>query len=105
METGDGLPNVLMEAQSQKVAVVSTKVSAIPELITTGTNGLLVDQRNPAALSEALATLIKDPKLRMEFAENGDQFLREKFDADKWIGMLSNKLVSEQTLKSTGTNG
>ncbi|MEH6402355.1 MAG: glycosyltransferase [Sneathiella sp.] len=101
----DGLPNVLMEAQSQKVAVISTKVSAIPELITTGTNGLLVDQRNPAALSEALATLIKDPKLRTDFAENGDQFLREKFDADKWIGMLSKKLISEQTLKSTGTNG
>ncbi len=29
----DGLPNVLMEAQSQKLACVATEVSAIPELI------------------------------------------------------------------------
>jgi len=101
----DGLPNVLMEAQSQKVAVVSTKVSAIPELITSGENGLLVDQRDPAALSEALATLITDPALRTRYAEVGDQILREKFDADKWIGKLSEKLIPEQSFKSTGTGG
>jgi glycosyltransferase involved in cell wall biosynthesis len=38
----DGLPNVLMEAQSQGLACVSTAVSAIPELIRDGGTGLLV---------------------------------------------------------------
>ncbi|MGB1025642.1 MAG: glycosyltransferase family 4 protein, partial [Rhodospirillaceae bacterium] len=38
----DGLPNVLMEAQSQRLACVSTKISAIPELIEDGVSGLLV---------------------------------------------------------------
>src|SRR3569623_997459 len=38
----DGLPNVLLEAQSQRVACVSTRVSGIPELIVDGVTGLLV---------------------------------------------------------------
>ena len=41
----DGLPNVLLEAQSQKLACVSTRVSGIPELIEDGVTGLLVEPR------------------------------------------------------------
>ena len=41
----DGLPNVLLEAQSQRVACVSTRVSGIPELIVDGVTGVLVEPR------------------------------------------------------------
>src|SRR5690606_25449087 len=60
----DGLPNVLMEAQSQKVAVVATDVSAIPELIIPETTGLLVRPRDVDALAAAIARLAGDPALR-----------------------------------------
>ena len=36
----DGLPNVLMEAQSQGLACVATDISAIPELIEDGCDRL-----------------------------------------------------------------
>ncbi|GLQ05231.1 glycosyltransferase family 4 protein [Sneathiella chinensis] len=88
----DGLPNVLMEAQSQGVAVVSTRVSAIPELITSGEQGLLVEQRQPEQLSEALETLIRDPEMRDRFARSGEARLREHFDASKLVVKLSDKL-------------
>lgn len=101
----DGLPNVLMEAQSQKVAVVSTHVSAIPELISSGVNGLLVNQRDPEALSKALETLIGDPAMRSQYADTGDELLRDKFNADKWIGKLSTKLAPDRIQKSLGTEG
>ncbi|MEO1293298.1 MAG: glycosyltransferase, partial [Pseudomonadota bacterium] len=45
----DGLPNVLMEAASQKLPVISTTVSAIPEFIEKGASGLLVPPSDPAA--------------------------------------------------------
>jgi glycosyltransferase involved in cell wall biosynthesis len=45
----DGLPNVLMEAQSQGLACVATRVSAIPELIEEGVTGLLVAPQSAAA--------------------------------------------------------
>ncbi|MCR9214200.1 MAG: glycosyltransferase [Proteobacteria bacterium] len=77
----DGLPNVLMEAQSQKVAVLSTNVSAIPELIVDGKTGLLVEERDPAALATALQALCQSPEMRTSLSDAGDDYLRNKFDS------------------------
>ncbi|MGZ2478145.1 glycosyltransferase involved in cell wall biosynthesis [Sinorhizobium medicae] len=46
----DGLPNVLVEASSQRLACISTAVSGIPELIDDGHNGMLVPPESPTAL-------------------------------------------------------
>lgn len=77
----DGLPNVLMEAQSQGLAVLSTSVSAIPELIRHGETGWLVPPGDPAALAEALERLIRDPGLRARLAAAGEARIRAEFDA------------------------
>ncbi|MFC6668863.1 glycosyltransferase [Marinobacterium aestuariivivens] len=60
----DGLPNVLMEAQSQGLACLATGISGIPELIRDRQTGWLVEPADPAALNKALQTLIADPALR-----------------------------------------
>ncbi len=60
----DGLPNVLMEAQSQGLACVSTEVSAIPELIIDGETGVLVPPDDATALSRTLHRLIRFPDYR-----------------------------------------
>ena len=39
----DGLPNVLMEAASQELPILSTSVSSIPEFIENGSQGVLVE--------------------------------------------------------------
>ena len=67
----DGLPNVLLEAQSQRVACVSTRVSGIPELIIDGATGLLVEPRSPASLAAALTRVIANPPLRRTLATAG----------------------------------
>jgi glycosyltransferase involved in cell wall biosynthesis len=67
----DGLPNVLLEAQSQRVPCISTRVSGIPELIVDGVTGLLVEPRAPSALAAALARLIDDPRLRRRLGDAG----------------------------------
>ena len=67
----DGLPNVLLEAQSQKVACLSTRISGIPELIEHERTGLLVEPRAVDALSAALSTLIADPVLRRRLGDSG----------------------------------
>ncbi len=85
----DGLPNVLMEAQSQRSAILSTRVSAIPELIDDERTGLLVEQRDPAALAEKMERLIISPELRQSLSEAGDQKLRQEFGADSWIEKLA----------------
>lgn len=87
----DGLPNVLMEAQSQRAAIVSTKVSAIPELIESGVTGLLVEQRRADEIAEALEIMISDPEKREKYSRAGEARLRENFDLNGWIDRLAEK--------------
>jgi glycosyltransferase involved in cell wall biosynthesis len=60
----DGLPNVLMEAHSQGLACISTRVGGVPELIIGGETGLLVEPDDAHALAVELERLIRDPELR-----------------------------------------
>ena len=76
----DGLPNVLVEAQSQRLACISTNISAIPELIEDGVNGLLIEPNDPAALAEALRAMADDPERRVQMGVAGEKKVRESFD-------------------------
>ena len=88
----DGLPNVLMEAQSQELACIATRVSAIPELIRDGETGLLVAPDDPHALAAAIEQLIREPELRCRLAEAGAQRVRAELDHERAIGALVQKL-------------
>jgi glycosyltransferase involved in cell wall biosynthesis len=96
----DGLPNVLMEAQSQELACVATRVSAIPELIRDGETGLLVAPDDPMALAEALTRLIREPDLRMTLARAGCERVRGDFDHDGAVLALVERLESSLGLES-----
>jgi len=84
----DGLPNVLMEAMTQKLACVASNISGIPELITDLDNGLLVPPEQPQELMNAIAELIQSVALRKRLAENGYQTVTEKFSLDANIKNL-----------------
>lgn len=90
----DGLPNVLMEAQCQGLACVATRVSAIPELIEDGVNGLLVPERDSAALSRKLADLIRDPARRERLGKAGNTRTRSEFSFESGIRRLVAKFDS-----------
>ena len=77
----DGLPNVLLEAQSQGLPCVATRVSAIPELIEDGVNGLLVPPGDPDALAEGIARLLGDPDLRRRLGAAGERRVRAEFSS------------------------
>jgi len=85
----DGLPNVLVEAQSQGLACVATQVAAIPELIAPEITGLLVPPEDPAALSAALDRLIRDPGLRRSLGQAGANKVRRSLDLETCIGELA----------------
>ncbi|MQX37170.1 glycosyltransferase [Roseospira navarrensis] len=76
----DGLPNVLMEAQSQGLACLSTRLSGIPELIVEDDTGALVEPEDIAALTAVLAALIADPARRAALGAAGMARVRSAFD-------------------------
>ena len=88
----DGLPNVLMEAQSQQLVCLSTDISGIPELIENEVTGLLVEQKNSEQLKAALTRLISDPRLRHQLGQAGYQRVRQKFSMDSGIDSLVEKI-------------
>ena len=90
----DGLPNVLLEAQSQRVACVSTRVSGIPELIVDGETGLLVAPRAPDELAAALMRLIADPLLRSSLGEAGFARKTTLFSLDGGADRLARRFAS-----------
>ncbi|HXR55732.1 MAG TPA: glycosyltransferase family 4 protein [Casimicrobiaceae bacterium] len=90
----DGLPNVLLEAQSQRVACVSTSVSGIPELIVDGVTGLLVPPRAPDDLAAALSRLIGDPKLRQTLGDAGFERTTTLFSLDGGADRLAQRFAS-----------
>ncbi len=85
----DGLPNVLMEAQSQAVACVATRVSAIPELINDGTTGLLVTENDGPSLAAALEALIRSPGRRRALGDAGQARVRAEFAASANLERLA----------------
>jgi glycosyltransferase involved in cell wall biosynthesis len=87
----DGLPNVLMEAQSQRLAVIATDLAGIPELVIDGETGTLVPPDDAPALALAIERLTRDPALRMRLAEAGFARVRSRFSMDRGIDDLERR--------------
>ncbi|MEJ1157627.1 glycosyltransferase [Prosthecomicrobium sp. N25] len=85
----DGLPNVLMEASSQRLVSVTTNVSGIPELLADGVTGLIVPPDDPAALAAALAAAIADPALRARLGAAAEERVRRAFDHSRSIADIA----------------
>ena len=87
----DGLPNVLMEAQANGLACLSTAVSAIPELIDDGRTGRLIAPDDVPALTAVLCELIADPQQREQIGAAGAARVRRDFAFAPGLDRLSDK--------------
>ena len=88
----DGLPNVLMEAQSQGLPCVATRVSAIGEFVRDGVNGMLVAENDAPALTRALCALIESPARRRALGEAGEAHVRSHFALERNLEALALRL-------------
>jgi glycosyltransferase involved in cell wall biosynthesis len=87
----DGLPNVLMEAQSQRLAVVATNLAGIPELVIDGETGALAPPDDATALAQTIERLLRDAGLRARMAAAGFQRVRSRFAMDRGIADLEQR--------------
>ena len=75
----DALPTVILEAMALGTPVVSTRVSGIPEMVEDGRSGILVEQRDPAALAAAVRRLCADRSLAERLAAAARDRVEERF--------------------------
>jgi glycosyltransferase involved in cell wall biosynthesis len=94
----DGIPNVILESLAMGVPVVATHFSAIPEVIRSPTNGLLVEPEQPAAMAEAMLTALTQRELRAQMIANGLQTVRQHFDNRILVAELARLIKRHSTL-------
>ncbi|MBD3241168.1 MAG: glycosyltransferase [Chitinivibrionales bacterium] len=89
----DGVPVALMEAMAMGVPCISTKVSGIPELVEDRVTGLLVRQRDAAALADAIELILSDHSLSMTLATRARARIEKEYDRRANVGRLAEILI------------
>lgn len=77
----EALGLVLLEAMARGMPVVATRVGGVPEVVTSGRDGLLVPPADPSTMAEAINSLLGDPALARALGEAGRHTVSERFDA------------------------
>jgi len=78
----EGFPLVLLEAMVFNLPIITTNVGGIPELMTDGINGFLIDPGDPITLSKKIKFLLNNLKISDNFVNNNGRRVRE-FDIRK----------------------
>jgi glycosyltransferase involved in cell wall biosynthesis len=79
----DGLPNVLLEGMAAGCAVIASRVAGIPDVLTDGVDGLLVEEKDVAGLGEALGRLAGDPALRQRLGAAAREKVSRRLSWDR----------------------
>jgi glycosyltransferase involved in cell wall biosynthesis len=85
----DGLPNVLLEAASQRLAIIATDFAGIPEFIRSRREGELVPPGDWEALSNAINLLARDAARRATLGDAAYDRLRRDFGFESTIDLLA----------------
>ena len=76
-------PNLLLEAFSVGVPIVTSDIPPIPEVVTNGETGLLVPPADSEEIAEAVINLLSNKKIRSEMMEKQRKVAKERFDSEK----------------------
>ncbi len=90
----DCAPLAIPEAMAASLPIVTTRVAAIPEMVSDGEQGYLVEPGESDALAHALMTLIDRPDLRARMGDRGRARVEAFYDARANAHRLLNVLKS-----------
>jgi glycosyltransferase involved in cell wall biosynthesis len=78
----EGLGVAALEAMGAGKPVVATRVGGLAESVLDGATGLLVPARDPVALSDAIAKIVRSPSLAKSMGEQGRERVRQHFSLE-----------------------
>lgn len=94
----EGFPKSVIEAMSQAIPAVVTKVGGMPELVGNGEAGMLVEPCAPRSLADALKKLYNDPERRARLGRAGANRIESVFHVEETIRrtyQLFKEMISE----------
>jgi glycosyltransferase involved in cell wall biosynthesis/Tfp pilus assembly protein PilF len=81
----EGLPNVLLEAQSLGVPVVAPDVGGMSEVVEQGVTGWTIKDADAAKLAERVLFCLSDQSWRQPAVERAPRFVRERFGIEAML--------------------
>jgi glycosyltransferase involved in cell wall biosynthesis len=84
----EGLPVAIIEAMASALPIVSTFHGGIPEVVADGVTGLLVGEDDVAAMSDAMAALLDDPRRAAAMGAAGRQRVLGGYSQDYTLDEL-----------------
>lgn len=85
----------LMEAMSCEVPTIGTAAGGVAELITDGTDGVLVPPKNPGALADAIMAMTQDPDRCLQLGAAGRARIVKAFHAGLGAETLLREIVTK----------
>jgi glycosyltransferase involved in cell wall biosynthesis len=85
----DVIPNVLAEAMAVGIPVIGTRIGGVAELVDDGDSGLLVSERDAAALADALERIWEDRALAAKLSQRGREKVERIWNRERNLGELA----------------
>ena len=101
----EGTPVALIEAMAAGVAVLSTEVGGVADLVTHGETGWLVPPGDPSAMAGAIRHLLAEPNLRARLAAAGRGVALDRHDVTRLIARIERLYTGLINEKLTTDNG
>ncbi len=89
----EGCPRSVLEAMFLGCPVAAFAVGGVPELVTHGHTGVLVHERDPRHLADALAMLLRDGARRRAMGKAARQHVAERFSVDRYVAEVDTVLT------------
>ncbi len=82
----EGVPRILIEAAACGKPIVTTNRPGCSDIVRDGINGLLIPEKDAAALAHALLTLLKSPELCDQYGKEGRKLTVAEFSEEIVVG-------------------
>jgi glycosyltransferase involved in cell wall biosynthesis len=82
---GEGVPNVVLEAQWAGTPVVATKAGGVAEALDVGNSGWVIDPADPEQLARCVTWLLGDAPARLLARQAGPEMVRRRFGVQRMI--------------------
>jgi glycosyltransferase involved in cell wall biosynthesis len=76
---GEPFGLAIVEAMAMRKPIIACNTGGVPEIITHGQNGWLVEERSVGAVATAISTLLNDGELCRQLGQRARQTVRDRF--------------------------